>query len=110
MPMRTGAHRLQHNSRTPRRTAVAASFSAGPANALYRHRRIPGFLGDQAILFLDRGARRLVAVEAAQQLGRNTAVGPLRAVFIDHVEEGELCARCWFACHVSILVARYECR
>lgn len=43
-----------------------------------------------AISLHDDAARRFVAVEAAEQIGRRAAVGVLRAVFIDDVEKGEL--------------------
>src|SRR6185312_11682804 len=61
-----------------------------PADALDRQWRAAGFFGDLAVLFHDVAARRLVAVEAAEQFGRHTAVGALRVVFIDDVEKGEL--------------------
>src|SRR5207247_9909474 len=61
-----------------------------PADALDRQRRAAGFLGDLAVLLHDVAARRLVAVEAAEQLGRHAPVGALAVVFIDDVEEGKL--------------------
>src|SRR5262249_37479373 len=63
---------------------------ADPADALDRERRAATFRGDFAVLLEDISARRLVAVEPAEQLGRHAPVGALRAIFIDDVEEGEL--------------------
>src|SRR5690348_12875154 len=60
------------------------------ADALDRQRRAAGFFGDLAVLFHDERARRLVAVETAEQFGWYAAVGALRVVFIDDVEKREL--------------------
>src|SRR6185503_10339606 len=67
-------------------------------DSLDPQRRHAGFRADIAVLRLDHGARRLVAIEPAEQLGRDLAVGALRAVFIEDVEQHELAAgaRSWF--------------
>ena len=51
-----------------------------------RQRRLAGRLGDLVVLFLDDLARRLVAVEAHQDLRRNLAVRAAAAIGVDHVE------------------------
>src|ERR1044071_5676932 len=57
------------------------------------HWRHAGLLGDRGILLGDRGFGRLVLVEAAEHRGRYPAVGALRAVFIDDIEQHEVAAR-----------------
>src|SRR5215472_3531899 len=64
-------------------------LGADPADALDLERRPAAFFGDLAVLLVDIGARRFVAVEPAKKLGRHAAVGALAVVLIDDVEEGE---------------------
>src|SRR6185437_8239658 len=64
-------------------------FGAGAADALDRAARLAGFFRDLGVLLGDDGERRLVAVEAAERLHRNPAVGALRAVLVDDVEQDE---------------------
>lgn len=68
---------------------VSLLLRAHPADALDRQCGATGFFGDLAVLLHDEAARGLVAVEAAEQLGRHAPVGALGVVFIDDVEEGE---------------------
>ena len=58
-------------------------------DALDLQRRTAGLFGDLAVLLGDGGLGRLIAVESSQQFGGHAAVGALRAVFIEDVEEGE---------------------
>lgn len=58
-------------------------------DALDLQRRTAGLFGDLAVLLGDGGFGRLVAVESPKQFGGHAAVGALRAVFIEDVEEGE---------------------
>src|SRR5256885_1488425 len=71
-------------------TAGLFLLRADPADVLDGQGRPAGFLGDLAVLLEDVAFGRFVAVEAAEQLRRHTAIGALRIVFIDDVEKGEL--------------------
>src|SRR6185503_14051350 len=62
---------------------------AGAADGFYRQRGASRFLGDVAVLLDDEAARRLVFLQAVEQLRRHAPVGALRAVLIDDVEEHE---------------------
>src|SRR5688572_22602730 len=64
-------------------------------------RRQTRLLRDGPILIHDRGARRLVAIEATKQIGLHLAVGTLAAVFIDHVEKHVFAAGGWLFGHGS---------
>jgi len=75
------------------------SFSAGSADAFDGQSRIAGFLGDKPVLFFDYAARGSIAIEAAENFAWNAAIGPLRAVFVEYIEESEFCSRCRFSCH-----------
>src|SRR3954447_1764050 len=77
----------------------AASFTAGPSDALDGQSRLSGFLGNQSVLFFDNGAHTILAIETAEDLARNAAVGSLRAIDIEHVEQFELRARRGLPCH-----------
>src|SRR5581483_11547907 len=63
---------------------------ADPADALDLERRPAALFGDFPVLRVDEGARRLVALEPAEQFGRHAAVGAQAVVLIDDVEEGVL--------------------
>src|SRR4051794_34129736 len=85
---------LRSQSRLRRRSRVLTPvlfflLRAGPADFLDRERRAATFFGDLAVLFHDESARRLVAVEPAEQLRPHAPGGTLRAVFINDVEEGK---------------------
>jgi len=56
-------------------------------------------LGDKPILFLDHGARGSIAIDATKDFAWNSAIGPLRAVCMEYIEEHEFCSRCGFSCH-----------
>src|ERR1700736_2791954 len=92
-------------TRTARSEPFGVSFSAGSAQARDRQGRSAGFFGDHAVLLLDHGTRRIIAVEATQDVARHPAVGALRAVFVKHIEQGKLRARRWFSRH-----SRVSCR
>src|SRR6201996_7864950 len=62
---------------------------ADPFDALDRERGLAALFGDLAVLLHDEAAGGLVALEAAEQFARDTAVGADGIVFIDDVEEGE---------------------
>jgi hypothetical protein len=64
-------------------------LGADAFQALDGERGLAALGGDLAVLFGDRGLGRFVAVEAAEQLGGNAAVGALRAVLVENVEKGE---------------------
>ena len=72
---------------------------------LISERRAPGFIRNLAILLHDEAPCRLVAIEAADQLGGHATVGALRAVFIENVEEHELAfgIGAGFLCHGFLL-------
>src|ERR1051325_17639 len=74
-------------------------------DALDAQRRHAGLAADLAILFLDQLARRLVAVDAAENLGWNLAIRALRAVLVIHVEQHVFGAGRRFACHGSCSLA-----
>src|SRR5262249_41377205 len=67
----------------------ALLLRADPADALDLERRPAAFFGDFAILLVDEPAGRLVAVEAAEQLGRHAAGGAVGGVLVDDVKEGK---------------------
>src|SRR5260363_12715 len=71
------------------RAAPLLLLRPDPLDRLDLERRAAALFGDLAVLVAQEGAHRLVAVEAAKQLRGHTAVGALRAVFIEDVEEGE---------------------
>jgi hypothetical protein len=81
----------------------AGSFSAGSADALDGRDRIAGLFGDKAVLLFDHGTRGRITIEATKDLAWNSAIGPLRTVFVEHIEQSELCARCGFSCHSGLL-------
>jgi hypothetical protein len=54
--------------------------------AFHGQGRSAGLLGDESILFFDDGARRRVAVRTTEDWAWYFAIGPLRAVFVEHVE------------------------
>src|SRR4051794_1768959 len=100
------------NRRRPRRlTATSArpqpsvrrSFSAGTAHALDRDGGKARLLRDRAVLLLDDRARGLVAIEAAQHRARHLAVGSLRAILVEHVEQHEFSAGSGFLGHLITL-------
>jgi hypothetical protein len=61
-------------------------------------------LRDEPVLFFDDGARRGIAIEAAKNFARHSAIGPLRTVFVNHVKKSEFNSRCRLPCH---LVSRH---
>jgi hypothetical protein len=65
---------------------LAGSFDARPPDAFDSRRGISGLFSDEAVLFLDRGARRRVTIEAAKDFAGNPAVGPLRTVFVEDIK------------------------
>src|SRR5438552_3177666 len=77
-------------------------FAAGSANAVDGHRGCAGFFSDHSVLFLDGRAGGSIAVDAAKDQARNSAVGPLGTIFVEHVEHHEFGAGCWFSSHVSV--------
>jgi hypothetical protein len=77
----------------------ARLFRAGAADALDGQGRLAGFFGDQAVLLFDHGVGGGVAVETAEDFARNSAVGSLGAVRVEHVEQIEFGARCRLPCH-----------
>src|SRR5258705_2287794 len=85
----TGGKGIGEGDRARQRLKVLLLLCPDPADALDRQRRAAGFLGDLAVLFHDVAARRLVAVQPAEQFGRHAPVGALRVVLIDDVEKGE---------------------
>ena len=95
---------IRRLARSARRLAfLSGRLGARPANALDRRDGRPRLLGDDPVLFLDRGARGLVPVEASEDFSGNPAIGPLRAVFIEHVEQDEFGSRCRFSRHCGLL-------
>jgi hypothetical protein len=72
-------------------------------DAFYGEGRSARPLRDGAVLCLYDGARRGVAIEAAEDFARHLAIGALRAVFVNHVEKRELDARCGLPCHFGFL-------
>ena len=70
-------------------------------DALDAQRPHAGFAADLAILLLDQLARRLVAVDAAEDVGRHAPVGALRAVLVIDVEHDVFGPGRRFACHGS---------
>src|SRR5262249_42905399 len=50
-------------------------------------------------LFFDDGARRGIAIETTKDFARYSAIGPLRTVFVNHVEKSEFNSRCRLPCH-----------
>ena len=68
-------------------------------DALHRQCRLAGFFGDKPVLFFDDGARGSIAVEPAENVAGNSAIGSLRPVFVDHVEQDESFSRCRLSCH-----------
>ena len=75
------------------------SFSAGSTDALHGQGGLPGFFGDKPVLFFDHGARGSIAVEPAEDFARNSAVGSLCSVFVEHIEQNECFSRRWLSCH-----------
>src|SRR5690606_2461426 len=69
---------------------------SGAGDGLDGATRAAGALGDLAVLRLDDGAGRLVALETAEDLARDAAVRGLGAVLVDDVEEHELSFRVRF--------------
>jgi len=60
-------------------------------------------LRDEPVLFFDEGARGGIAIEAAEELARHSAIGPLRTVFVNHVEKSEFNPCCRLPCHFDFL-------
>ena len=60
-----------------------------PFEALDLERWAAALLPDLAVLLHDEGPGRLIAIEAAEQLGGHAPVGALGAVFVEDVEKGE---------------------
>src|SRR5258705_12333931 len=60
-------------------------------------------LCDEPVLFFDDGARRGITIETAKNFARHSAIGPLRTVFVNHVEKSEFNSRCWLPCHCWFL-------
>src|SRR6266540_521297 len=68
-------------------------------DTFHRKGRSARLLGDQPILFFNDGARGSIAVEAAEHSARHSAIGTLRTIFVDHVEQGEFSSRCRLSGH-----------
>src|SRR6266851_8695437 len=77
----------------------ALSLRSRTLDGLDRHDGQAGFFRDRAVLLFDERARGRIAVEAAQHLAWNLAVGTLGAVFVDDVEQHELGTLCRFSRH-----------
>jgi len=60
--------------------ACRLRWRAGAADAFDRQGGAAGLFGDKPVLFFDHGTRRGIAVHAAKEFPRNSAIGPLRAV------------------------------
>src|SRR3981189_2677165 len=73
-----GQERPGHDGTDGRAKCGCALFvlRADPFEALDLQRAAAGLFGDFAALLQDIAARRLVAVEAAEQFGRHAPVGP----------------------------------
>jgi hypothetical protein len=84
-------------------------LAAGPANAFHANGRGPRLLRDDLILFFDDGTRSGIAIEAPEDIARDSAIGTHRAVFVNHVEKREFNARCWLACHFAFPVIVQRC-
>src|ERR1700674_4866433 len=82
-----------------RRGDGARLFRAGPPDALDGQGRMAGLFGDEPVLFFDHGARGSVTVESAEDFAWNPAVGSLRSIGVEHVEQIEFGARCRLPCH-----------
>ena len=48
--------------------------------------------------------KQSITIEAVKDFAWHSAVRPLRAVFVNHIEKGEFNARCWLACHFGFPV------
>src|SRR5436190_24240491 len=66
-------------------------------------------LRDEPVLFFDDRARRAVAIDAAKDFARHSAIGPLRTVFVSHVKKSELNSRSRLPCHFRfpVIVQRW---
>jgi hypothetical protein len=64
----------------------AGSFSAGSADTLDGRRGFAGSFSDNPILFFDRGARGCIPIKTTKHFTWNSAVRPLRTVFVEHIE------------------------
>src|SRR5260370_31257044 len=71
--------------------------------AFHSNGRSPWPLRDEPVVFFDDRARRGVAIEAAKAFARNSAIGPLRTVFVNHVKKSELNSRGRLPCHFGFL-------
>src|SRR5262245_17883712 len=78
-------------------------------DAFHANGRSPRLLRDDPVLFFDDGTRSGIAIEAPKDVARHSAIGALRAVFVNHIEKREFNAGCrlaghfWFSCDCSTL-------
>ena len=77
-----------------------------PHDTLDTQRQHAGLAADLAVLFLDQLARRLIPVDASEDVGRHAPVGALRAVLVIDVEQDVFGPGRRFACHGSCSLAR----
>jgi hypothetical protein len=76
-------------------------LAAGSMYAFHCNGRRARLLRDEPVLLFDDGARRGVAIEAAEDFAWHSAIGALRTVFVNHVEKSEFNSRRRLSCHFS---------
>jgi hypothetical protein len=62
------------------------SFSPGSADSLDGRGGLAGPFSDKPILFFDRGARGSISIKATKDFTWNSAIRPLRTVFVEYIE------------------------
>src|SRR5262245_20352904 len=78
-------------------------------DAFHANGRSPRLLRDDPVLFFDDGTRSGIAIEAPKDVARHSAIGALRAVFVNHIEKREFNAPCRLACHFAFSVIVQRC-
>src|SRR5581483_348146 len=90
-----GGAALQHSPRFGIRIFESEELAFGrPGDRLDAAPRPAGHLAYLAILKLDEGARRRIAVQTAELRGRDLSVGGSAAIFVDDIEQHET-VRLW---------------
>src|SRR5207247_1606614 len=91
-----------------RSRGLVGFFAAGAVYAFHVNGVNALPLRDEPVLLFDDGARRRIAIEAAKDFARHSAIGPLRTVVVNHVKKRVFNPRCRLPCHCwfPIIVSR----